>query len=495
MVVAKKLSDDPHVHLVTPTPQSVQRSKYATAFYQKELQTAGIDQNRSPLSDTLFSFPYPGMDVSEAPFMQEADVINLHWCNGLLAPSTLTRIANRGIPMVWSLHDMWPFTGGCHYTAGCERFEVDCAGCPQLRRDNYGIPAAVLRDKIASVRPEQLTIVALSRWMYEQAARSRVFSNHRIELIHNGLDTQVYNQSAREDARAALGIEQSAVVLMFGAAHGRSKRKGFDLLATAIKTLARDGVLSRHNVVVLSMGHPSAELQSLPVQVHDVGYQSVDEDIAQVYGASDVFVLPSREDNLPNTVMEAMACGCVPIAFDVGGVGDLFDDGIEGMLISPFDTGEFAGAMKTLIESLELRVRMGKAGSERIQREHTLERQASQYSALFGELANPGAERFGRGMRSRYAVRLDPYPSTSFAGDGGMFYRRILFSSYSPQGALVAQTPSKTLFFLLLRRCIRKASQVPMIGPALSRVTGFVRNSAVYRRIRERLATGVGASD
>ena len=427
--------------------------------------------------------------------MRDLDVVNLHWCNNFLSPRGIDQIIQRGLPVVWSLHDMWPFTGGCHYTAGCEKFAQDCASCPQLRRDIYGMPAAILRDKAASFQDGRITIVALSEWMKREAERSSLFANSRVELIPNGLDTSIYAADVRAGAKAALGIDENSIALMFGAAHGRSKRKGFDLLAQSIERLAKTRAGKEHDLVVISMGHASADLQKLPVRVVDVGYKESDADIAQVYGAADIFVLPSREDNLPNTVMEAMACGCVPVAFDVGGVGDLFEAGKHGYLIQPFDTNAMSDALNTLLTDAQKRQAMGVACSEWIASRFTLSIQAQRYESLFSELAQGDDEPFRAGLRERMSVRLDPYPSEAFAGTDGALYRRMLFDHYAKKVGGVEEIPTKTLSFLVLRRLVRKISELKVVGPILDGGRKLITRSSAYQKLRSRVADDIGAHD
>jgi glycosyltransferase involved in cell wall biosynthesis len=394
---------------------------------------------------------------------------------------------------------MWPFTGGCHYAAACLGFKGDCSACPQLRDTHFGITDAILRDKKACLPEKSLTIVTCSNWLKKEAEQSALFNKHRIECIHNGLDTSIFSPEIRPGAKTEFGIDENDIVLMFGATHGRSVRKGFDLLAGAIAALADDTVLSEwlgpRKLVVLSMGHPSKELEKLPVSVCNVGYKHNDSEVARVYGAADIFVLPSREDNLPNTVMEAMACGCVPVAFDIGGVGDLYQEGVQGHLISPFDVMSMAAALKHLIMDEQKRNAMGVAATDEVNRRFTQQVQAQRYLELYEELVESDNRPFASGFRARYTAPLNPYPSSEFGGQGGGFFRLLLFSYYSTLQGQVGKTPTKTLLFILLRRSYRKLSGVPLLGFLFAAVRKTLGQTAVYGRLRTKLAPDVKGSD
>src|SRR5688572_11979088 len=122
-----------------------------------------IDRNRTPLSNTYFTPGYPGHEVADLPAVRAADIVHLHWVAEFLSPPVLARLLALGKPVVWTLHDQRPYTGGCHFSAGCSGYERDCQPCPQLAHDPCALPAANLRDQMDLLPAEQLTVVAPSR--------------------------------------------------------------------------------------------------------------------------------------------------------------------------------------------------------------------------------------------------------------------------------------------------------------------------------------------
>ncbi|NJO18591.1 MAG: glycosyltransferase [Thioploca sp.] len=191
MVVRHKVSTDASVLAVT-TPVNVPNS-----FTSAELQDHYIDTHRTPLSSTIFSLSYPGYDLSALAPIQTADIINLHWVARFQSLVTLQKLFSLGKPVVWTLHDQWAFTGGCHYSAGCKGYQQNCTACPQLADELNHIPEAILMDKFDLWRDANLTIVTPSRWLADCAQESALFQGHRIEVIANSVETNVFRTYAQ----------------------------------------------------------------------------------------------------------------------------------------------------------------------------------------------------------------------------------------------------------------------------------------------------------
>ena len=397
MAVVQKSSTDPFVLAVEPTNDA--ETEGESFFFLRAVQEQYISCHRTELSNTLFTFPYPGYDVAHLPTVAAADVVNLHWVAFCQSPVTLRRLFDLEKPVVWTLHDMWPFTGGCHYAATCEGYRTDCAGCPQLAEDPFDLPAAVLRDKIELFRGANLTIVTPSKWLAACARESRLFRGVRVEAIPNALETELYLPTPKREAKKALGIPADTVTLLFGAENAEERRKGFQELVAAIghcrenesfRTLADQG-----KVRVICFGRADAALATLGLPTVSLGYLTSDEQIARVYAAADIFVLPSLEDNLPNTMLEAMSCATPVIAFDVGGMPDLVTDGKTGLLVPPGDVRALGAAIASLVANPELRADMGRNCRALVTGQYDLKHQARNYLELYRDLTGraPGAGR------------------------------------------------------------------------------------------------------
>jgi glycosyltransferase involved in cell wall biosynthesis len=388
MMVRHKASQDDSV--LQARAQEGDQKGEDTFFLSKVIQGQYIDANRTEMSNTLFSLPYPGLDLSSLPLIREADVINLHWVARYQSAVTLSRLFSIGKPVIWTLHDQWAFTGGCHYSAGCEKYRNECMKCPQLEDDPFDLPAAVLKDKLELFQDADLTIVTPSRWMAKCAQQSRLFQDLRIEVIPNSLETDVYTPSPRHEARERLGLGGEPICLLFGGEDGNERRKGFKELMAAIRCCLEEGkfqeLVENGKFRLICFGHPNDEIESLGIPVDALGYLDSEEDIRDAYAGADIFVLPSLEDNLPNTILEAMSCGTPVVAFDTGGISDMVQHDVTGLLVPLGDVSELGRALLALVFDPDKRVAMGNACRKRAETEYPLDVQARNYLTLYEEL-------------------------------------------------------------------------------------------------------------
>jgi len=398
MLVRHMHSADDSVIKVAPVDpgDTVGRAAFLSGLVQKHY----IDANRTDLSDTIFTVPYPGYDLSSFSLVRMADIIDLHWVARYQSPVTLRSLFAIGNPVVWTLHDQWPFTGGCHYSAGCDKYRHDCVECPQLADDPFGLPQAVLRDKLALFPGANLTIVSPSRWLADRARESRLFKDLRIEVIGNGLDTRVFTPVPKTEAKASLGVDPNSTAVLFVADRGDERRKGGTYVVDALRYCLRDrefASLARSNrITLLAMGRSAVDLSNLGLPVVSLGYFASEKKVSAVYAAADIFLLPSLEDNLPNTMLEAMSCGTPVVAFDSGGIRDAVGDWVTGRLVPTGDTHALAEAMMSLVFDPDKRRSLGRKSRQVIEEAFSSAGQATRYLALYAQLLED-CVRSGRG--------------------------------------------------------------------------------------------------
>jgi len=313
----------------------------------------------------------------------EPDIVNLHWIgDGYIALSELPRIR---APLVWTLHDMWPFTGGCHYDENCGRYRQSCGHCPQLgSKHDHDLSRWVWTQKSRSWRSVPITVVAPSRWMDNCARRSSLFGVMRIEHIPYGIDADVYRPLDKAEARAQFNLPHDSTLILFGAAAiGRDTRKGLQLLPAAIERIApRLG-----SCTLVTFGSVAEqELPRFPIPARHLGAFHSEADLAALYAAADVFVAPSQQDNLPNTVMEALACGTPCVAFDIGGMPDMIEHRRNGYLARPYESDDLAAGIAWVVEDLERWRKLSEHARRKVEREFTIMLQAQRYRALYEEL-------------------------------------------------------------------------------------------------------------
>jgi glycosyltransferase involved in cell wall biosynthesis len=313
------------------------------------------------------------------------DIINLHWvCHGYLKIETLKKFEQ---PLVWTLHDMWAFTGGCNYSQECDRYTKSCGECPILNSDrNWDLSRWVWQRKAKAWKNVNLTLVTPSRWLAKCASSSSLFQDKRVEVIPNSLDTQTYKPLQRQIARERLNLPQDKHLILFGAMYANSdRRKGFHLLQPALQSLSQSGWQDRIEIVVFGEPRSNQPLE-LGFKSHYLGKLSDDISLSLVYAAADGFVAPSLQDNLPNTVMEAIACGTPCVAFNIGGMPDLIEHCSNGYLAQPYEIEDLARGIAWVIENRERHQKLCDRARQKAEQEFTLEVQAHRYESLYREL-------------------------------------------------------------------------------------------------------------
>jgi glycosyltransferase involved in cell wall biosynthesis len=383
MLVRNKSSTLDSVHAFS-APQD-------TGFvFEDIIHTWYIHRNRTSVSNTHFSLGWPGHDLSDHALVRQADILHFHWVSDFQSAPTLARLQGLGKPVVWSLHDQRPFTGGCHFSAGCHKYETDCAGCPQLEVDPAGLTVANLVDQLPLGRFSPFTVVAPSHWMAGIARRSTVFSRVRIEVIPNGVETDCFRAWPQKEARLKLGLPTEGLYLLFGADCGSEKRKGYEELVAALQGCLEDAAfrqrLERGQLGLLCFGRGSPALGGPLRPFKSFGYLDSDHTLSALYSAADLFLLPSLEDNLPNTALESLSCGTPVIGFNAGGVPDLVIEGVTGSLVPVGDHRQLGQLLLSSVSDPGRLHAMRVACRQHVERDFPLIRQAEKCRELYREL-------------------------------------------------------------------------------------------------------------
>ena len=316
----------------------------------------------------------------------QTHLLHLHWVAKMVDYPSFFASLPKTLPIVWTLHDMNPFTGGCHYSDGCLAYTESCGHCPQLvHRGENDLSRRSLRVKLDTMRGRNLHIIAPSRWIAARAGASRLLrGTATIRTIHHGLDIHQFAPRAKEAAKQAIGIDPRAVVVGFGAASIEDRRKGYRQLVAAISQL---GAADHHRLVALIFGAGRPPQWDVPhCQPVMVGHLDDVRRQADVYSAADVFVVPSLEEVFGLTGLEAMACGTPVVAFASGGIADYVRPMQTGLLAKVGDSQDLARQIDWLIERPRHRQRMGKNGRQMVCREFDIRQQAARHIELYREL-------------------------------------------------------------------------------------------------------------
>ncbi|MEM8947707.1 MAG: glycosyltransferase family 4 protein [Pseudomonadota bacterium] len=342
---------------------------------------------RKRMADRIWSPGCFGIGgVQRHPLVQDSDILSLYWINGgFLSVGGVDRILRLNKPVVWRLSDLWPLTGGCHHPGDCDRFKTACACCPQLgSHAPHDLASRQWQRKLRWPK-QDLTVVAPSKWLADLAAESALLRGVRIEHITTGIDLDIFKPLSKAEARHRLGLPLDRQLILFGANNATANpRKGFSELVDALRILRDQNGETAFNLVLF--GGDRTPALPLDLTLHDQGVIEEEAEKACLFAAADLFVTPSLEENLPNTVIEAMAAGTPAVAFDVGGTGELIDHGATGYLASPGDSVDLARGLKTVLSTTASSSPMGERAHRAIAVAHDQRDIARRYLDLFSEL-------------------------------------------------------------------------------------------------------------
>lgn len=375
---------DPTIRKFVPDPAPAAVHHRAA---RKAARDAAYDAYAATRSADIELFSQEQVDGDENSFTQmpRADVINLRWVAGFVDYHTFftPRIAK---PVVWTLHDMNLFTGGCHYDLDCGKFKGECGACPLLGSDDpRDLSNRVFTAKanvFAAWPKHMLHIVTPSHWLAEEARRSALFGKFESTVIPNGLETDVFKPMDKAAARAKLKLPQDAQIVLFVSNHIRLARKGFRELVHALSL-----VPDLKNLLLVGVGGSHILSVESPFKVTQIEHVNDDATMAMVYAAADVMAIPSRQDNPPNTILESFSCGAPVVGFGVGGVPDLVHEGETGFLAVPCHVPGLSLAFMKAFADREALQACGARGRSLVEREYSIQAQAEAYAAFYARVA------------------------------------------------------------------------------------------------------------
>ena len=297
-----------------------------------------------------------GTDITVLPEFQAADIIHLHWINqGMLSLNDIRKILLSGKPVVWTMHDMWPCTGICHHARECDKYHQECHHCPYIYKGGgkKDLSNQVFKKKKEIYQSAPVTFATCSRWLKERAGQSALLNGHTIVDIPNPISTGLFKPQNSLAARNKMELPTDKKLILFGSVKVTDKRKGIDYFVESCKLLAEMHPELKEELGVVVYGKNSEQLKPLiPFQVYALDYISNEKDLVNIYNAVDLYVTPSLEENLPTTIMEAMACGVPCVGFNVGGIPEMIDHLHNGYVAEYKSAEDLAnGIIWTLSES------------------------------------------------------------------------------------------------------------------------------------------------
>ena len=266
--------------------------------------------------------------------LKEYDIFHIHWVAGFLSMDNIYQLARLGKPIVWTMHDFHPFTGGCHCPELCLKYENDCSECPELSKSYLNITKNILLEKQYKY-PKSIQIVTASKWLKEIVFRSRVFQNNSCEVIPIGVDTECFIQKNKGGMKKKVGLSVDTKVILVGAQSLNQNVKGYIHFNRVLEIISSDcyckELIKKQKLILLTFGYGGKfKNYKSEIPVVNMGFIKERERLCDIYNAADVFVFPSVQDTFGMTAVEAMACGVPTVAFDVSAMSDVIISGVNG---------------------------------------------------------------------------------------------------------------------------------------------------------------------
>ena len=379
MLVQSKKSDDFTVQTISST--KVQKGinllrpildAIPTKFYKKQTKTL--------FSPSWFGFSNIVDKINEI----NPDIVHFHWiCGGMIKIEEISRIK---APIVWSLHDMWAFTGGCHYDEECRRYEKECGNCPILGSDKEkDLSKKIFYHKEkAFTNKKDMTIIGLSRWLNEASKSSNLLKDKKHINLPNPINTDVFQPFNKEKSRKLWSLPQDKKLVLFGAMGATSDpRKGFSKLIESIEKLDRNNDIE---FVVFGSSEPE-KTPNLGFKINYLGNLHDDVSLVTLYNSVDVMIVPSLQENLSNAIMESLSCGTPIIGFNIGGNSDMIEHKINGYLVNPFDTTDLKDGIEWVLNSLNYD-ELCKNARIKVMKEFDSNIVADKYISLYKDIIN-----------------------------------------------------------------------------------------------------------
>ncbi|MDD3875062.1 MAG: glycosyltransferase [Bacteroidales bacterium] len=309
-------------------------------------QKQEIDYLRNaPEGYHLFTIPNSKFDIAKHPLISKVDIVHLHWVSEFIDYSTFFKKVDK--PVVWTMHDMNPFTGGCHHSLECNKYKDDCKNCIQLHGTiNPDIAYDIQNLKYDALIPfNKLYLVTPSLWLSECSLQSRILNRFPHKVIPNGTDSEVFKIMNKTFCRELLGLPKDKTILLFVAGDINCKPKGYHLLKAVFAEVCKNT-----DYALCAVGQFNSNEEKLD-NIIELGYINDDRLMSVVYAAADVFVTPSLADNLPNTIVESLMCGTPVIAFPVGGIKQMIINNVNGILCKDIDVESLKDAILFFLEN------------------------------------------------------------------------------------------------------------------------------------------------
>ena len=292
----------------------------------------------------IFSSSFFGVDFTKTNEYKEADIVHLHWINGSFV--NIKHLGKIEKSIVWTMRDMWPMTGGCHYAMECDKYKAGCGNCEQLNsHSRYDLSKFILNRK-KKYLPKDIKIVGISHWLSDEAKKSELFKDYDVRTISNNIDSKEFFPVDKDIARKILGIKSSKKIILVGSTNLKDFYKGFDKYLEAIKQLDKE------KYFLCFFGNVDKNVVSdLGFEYKSFGYLNDNISLRLVYSCANVFVAPSLMDAFGKTIAESMGCGTPVVCFDATGPKDIVSHKVDGYKAESFKSDDLSSGIEWILNN------------------------------------------------------------------------------------------------------------------------------------------------
>jgi glycosyltransferase involved in cell wall biosynthesis len=338
------------------------------------------NREKTPLSLNWIPNPFLIRKIKKI----DPDIIHLHWINGgFVSVKDLGKMAKLGKPIVWTLHDSWCFTGGCHIPYECEKYKYKCKKCPKLNSESkLDLIERNFQRKSQIFKEVNFSVTCPSNWLADCAKKSLLLKNKDVQVIPNPIDLNIFKPYPKKKTREKNNLPQDKKLILFGAMNAtKDKNKGFEYLCEALKEID----LKNKEVVVFGASDSEEIRRELNFDCYFLGNIKKEEEMVEVYNSADVFLAPSLQDNLPNTLVEAASCGVPCVGFSIGGVPDIIDHKETGYLAEYKNCDDLVNGIQWVLSNKKhqiLREKVRRNAKEKFGKDVVVDKYVNLYKSL-----------------------------------------------------------------------------------------------------------------
>lgn len=376
MLVGQKLAKDKKIS--TANSSWFQNKMYLFRLYLEKFFFIRFE--KSKVERFSFSTALFGSNIHKHKLVQEADVLHFHWINhSYLSHQNFKKLLNFDKPIVVTMHDMWYMTGGCHHARECLNYLEQCGNCQFLKNphaQDLSNKEFLLKNNYYS---SKAAFVGCSEWLSGLAKNSALLKNNKVLNIPNPIDIDLFKKKDKIEARNRLNLDPQKKYILYAAANVNNPRKGYKYLEEALKNVTEQ---DKANLEILLLGREKGNAFNFSIPYVNLGYINSQEKIIDIYNAVDLYVSPTLEDNLPNTIMESMACGTPSVAFNIGGVPQLIDHKINGYVAMYKDSVDLWNGIQWILQGEDLSIKC----TEKVKQHFSEKIIVKQYQKLYNSL-------------------------------------------------------------------------------------------------------------